>query len=260
MAEQNNEGQHFYVAGRRGGEKKVEVKTPHRNFVDIQSDLRGLVNNPNLQRERELTFERARLLREAKDTGIFGGVKRDLASIQEEYDFPSAHREISSYDISRIEHQLEDTLEGWRPEFAGILPEYRDVALRHMELANEKARGRRGSQHAKDLAREIELRGWGTPPTFLEAKAKEYLESQRQPVVQTTGTDRAADVLERQDREILSHEKRIGKRVRELREAGDPPAVYPAEPAAGVSARPRGGRRGGRRINRPGHRHAHARP
>lgn len=188
MAEQNTENQHFYVAGRGGSERKVEVRIHHRPFTQIQSELKGLVNNPNPSKERELVSERAKLLREAKDVGVFGRIKSDFASIQEGYNFGSAHTKIREYDVGRKEDQLKDTLEGWRPEFEGMLLEYRYIARKNMELAYERAKGRGTGSHARNLEREIEVRGWGMPPTFLEAKANEYIDSQivvQRPVEQT---------------------------------------------------------------------------
>lgn len=147
-----------------------ERPSQRRNFMTIQGELFGLVNKPDPKKEDELKLERARLLNDAKDIGLFVSVKSMLLEIQEKYPFVEAFNKIDSIDIGNLENQSKG-IHGWEDNFEGILEQYRNGALRNMQLAALEAQGRGSLKQAKDLRRTVGLLGWGTPPAGLEKLA-----------------------------------------------------------------------------------------
>lgn len=146
-----------------------------RSFNEIQEDLKALIGKPDPERETQLRMERARLLAEAKEVGVFGTIKHHLEDIQSATpDFIKAGEKIGSINIDNLEVEARG-LRGWSDKFEGMLDEYRDVAILNMEHALLEAEGTANPKHMAELEREIEVRSWGTVPPGLEALAREYL-------------------------------------------------------------------------------------
>jgi hypothetical protein len=158
----------------KGGE--VENGKSYRSFREMLNEARFLVENPNPEREKSLRMERARLIRDAKDAGVFDTLKKTIAEIQSTYDFNNAGKKIKSIDVRRLEQEA-GGLPGWDERFEGLLEEYRYLALMNMGLAYLRVISQGDAQEAKKLERSIEVRGWGMPPTNLEMMALKYVES-----------------------------------------------------------------------------------
>ncbi len=169
-----------------------------RSFNDVQKELRTLAQNPDRQKERDLRAERDTLIAWAKKVGLFDQLKDVMYRTQlENQDYNQAYKEIAKIDIDRLENSLFNTLDGLDEKvpdehpLRGILDEYRDVALLNMKAAwleglitenvGDIADHRR---RLINLRRQIDLRGWGIPPTNLEGKAigtiRDKIEKRRQ--------------------------------------------------------------------------------
>jgi hypothetical protein len=170
-------------AGRKKVKEFLQGKTPEtqgqRPFVQIQEDLLKLINHPDQNREDQLKLERARLLREAKDVGVFETLKHHMEKVQQSNNFEEAGKLIKGVNITNLENEARG-ISGWDDKFEGMLGEYKEVALLNMRQALVKTEPAKHSRkRAKELQREIDLRGWGLPPPNLEGLAKEYIESQK---------------------------------------------------------------------------------
>lgn len=141
-----------------------------RSFLSIQEGLYDLRDKPDETKERKLKLERARLINEAKEVGVFTSLKGAMAEMQMEYSFGDAYEKIKSAKVERLENEAKG-LQGWDDKFSGMLEHYRDGAMRNMQLAAMEVEGKSDDEE-KALRREIDLLGWGTPPAGLERLLK----------------------------------------------------------------------------------------
>lgn len=158
------------VADKSGSEVK-RAPQPVRGFEDVQEDLSDLIKKPNSQKEIELRMERARLISEAKEVGVFTSLKNKFLDIQTNNSFFDSLTQINSISTNRLEQEARG-LSGWKNNFKGMLEQYKQGALRNMEMTLLRAQGQSGSQRAIELEREIELLNWGTPPSIIDTLAQ----------------------------------------------------------------------------------------
>lgn len=158
---------------RIGAEVRMQLPI-NRNFTDIQDDLSQLINKPvnkvTQAQEDKLILERARLRNEASDVGVLKSLKDLMIDIQTTYPYGEAFQAIQSINVKNLEREAQG-LKGWEPRFEGLINEYRNGALRNMELAYLETTGG-NPQRIKQLQREIELLNWGTPPVGLDVLIK----------------------------------------------------------------------------------------
>lgn len=181
-----------------GGEKK-ESELPQSKFEAIQANLDKFINNPDSKEEMRLKLERARLLREAKDVGIFRSVKDYMRELQSSHDLVEAGKKISSMtspkNVNKLENDAQEK-EGWDDDFKGMIKQYIETALLNMRLELARAGGgnfatdeeRADAIHR--LEREIDIKGWGLPPANLSALARGYLESQKREIESRTDVEK----------------------------------------------------------------------
>lgn len=147
-----------------------ELGRKGRSFLSIQDELYGLRDKPDEAKEQELKLERARLINEAKEVGVFVSLKGVMVEMQTEYSFEDAYEKIKDIKVERLENEAKG-LQDWDDKFSGMLGHYRDGALRNMQFAAMEAEGKSDDEE-KALKREIDLLGWGTPPAGLERLLK----------------------------------------------------------------------------------------
>lgn len=172
MTPENQKPQEFkiLIADKSGNEVKRAPQTI-REFNDVQQYLYDLIKNPNSKIETELRMERARLISEAKEVGVFTSLKNKFLDIQTSNSFIDSATQINSINTGRLEQEARG-LSGWKNNFEGMLEQYKQGALRNMEMALLQASGQGGGVRAKQLAREIELLNWGTPPSIIDSLAQ----------------------------------------------------------------------------------------
>ncbi|MEK7472467.1 MAG: hypothetical protein AAB625_00330 [Patescibacteria group bacterium] len=146
----------------------VEPQKNSRSFTEIQEDLYSFKNSPNPEKERELRIERARLINEAKEVGIFVSMKHHLLDIQTNNpSITTSAPLINSINVQRLEDEAKG-LSGWDDKFDGLLQAYKEGALRNMSLAFLKKTN--GSVlEVADIEKEIDLLNWGTPPALVNS-------------------------------------------------------------------------------------------
>lgn len=171
-----------------------EVKIPEpRAYEEIKIDLENLLNdpNPNPDKLRALRVERARLINKAKQTGIFVSLKGTIAEAQRDNgkdNFLGVESAIVGINTSRLEQEAAG-LANWDPRFEGLIEEYRDGAIRNMNLAwfrtLEKNGQPTGQNVVSDIERRIAFLNWGSPPVGLEMMAESFLQYMLQMGIQT---------------------------------------------------------------------------
>lgn len=144
-----------------------ERGSPSADFWHIQDDLLKLKNAPDPDKERSLKLQRARLINEAKQSGIFDTIKPRLVEIQTKFQYGEAYERISKIDVNNLETEARG-IDGWKEEFSGMIEHYRDGALRNMELGFLEATGNDKTTRAIELQKEKDLLGWGAPPEGLD--------------------------------------------------------------------------------------------
>lgn len=146
----------------------VEPQKNSRNFTKIQEELYSFKKTPNPEKERGLRIERARLINEAKEIGIFVSMKHHLLDIQTNNpSITTSAPLINSINVQRLEDEAKG-LNGWDDKFDGLLQAYKEGALRNMSLAFLKKTNGSASD-VSDLEREIDLLNWGTPPALVNS-------------------------------------------------------------------------------------------
>lgn len=137
------------------------------DFLQLQVDLLKLKDDPNPTREQELKLQRARLVNDAKQAGVFTTIKPLLLEIQTKYSYGEAYEKIDKLNISSFETEAEGR-DGWKDSFGGMLEQYKEGALRNMEIAFFDATGDGKTDRAKEIQRERDLLGWSAPPEGLD--------------------------------------------------------------------------------------------
>ncbi|EKE12620.1 MAG: hypothetical protein ACD_13C00149G0002 [uncultured bacterium] len=156
---------------KRGGGSLPERDAPSSNFWEIQGELVKFKDHPDAKKENDLKLQRARLISDAKNIGVFDTIKPLLSEIQTKFEFDKAYKEIVGIDINALEIQAKG-LHGWKDQYSGMIEYYRDGALRNMEIARFEATGNTNDPRAIELKREKELLGWGVPPQGLDLLVK----------------------------------------------------------------------------------------
>lgn len=151
-----------------------ERRTSQRNFLSIQHDLVELIDKPNEQKENELKLERARLLNDAKEAGVFRPIKQTVLELQELYEPEVAFKKINLINTNSLENEAQ-ALSGWKKEFEGMLEEYKLGALRNMQLVAIEIGGQTETEEYLSLKTASDLLGWGTPPAGLERIMREAI-------------------------------------------------------------------------------------
>lgn len=144
----------------------IEGTQIERNFKDIQNDLYNLKDSPDSAKERTLIIERARIVNQAREVGVFETMKRHVLDIQ--LNNPSllvSGPLINSINPLRMEDEARG-LRGWDDKFDGLLSTYKDGVLRNVQLAYLKKTNGNPTLIA-ELEREIDLLNWGTPPALV---------------------------------------------------------------------------------------------
>ena len=141
--------------------RKIEKSSrEYRNFYTIQNELRNLVENPNKEKETQLIYERAMLVQDAKDARVFDYLQKEILSLQQHRGYEEARREIlkiNSYSDD-YENTLRSTLPHWNDKWKGLIDEYRDGAIRNMDLALLRVIYEDSLGDNPVLKREIEIR------------------------------------------------------------------------------------------------------
>lgn len=145
-----------------------EPQKPSRSFEEIQNDLYAFKNTPDAQKERDLRIERARLINEAKEVGVFGSMKHRMLDIQTQNPSIIASAPIiNEINATRFEEEAMG-LYGWNSKFEGLLQAYKEGAIRNISLAYLR-KSSAGQDSIDDLRRDIDLLNWGTPPALVES-------------------------------------------------------------------------------------------
>lgn len=197
-----------------------------RSFKDIQHDLRDYIRNRNPKKEEDLKKERSPIIADAtsESVDILSSLKFHLREAQTGNRFDIALDQINDIDAEALERHARDTNAGWRDDFEGLIPEYKRLAIVNMQKALEEARHGRDSQEWQDLNNEIQVMGWGIPPTDLVERARKFLDDDEQN--QAVVHDAAAEELRKQRKEKLGHRERIQRAVAEIKENGNSPEAW----------------------------------
>lgn len=180
---------------KRGGGSLPERDAPSSNFWEIQGELVKFKDHPDAKKENDLKLQRARLISDAKNIGVFDTIKPLLSEIQTKFEFDKAYKEIVGIDINALEIQAKG-LHGWKDQYSGMIEHYRDGALRNMEIARFEATGNTNDPRAVELKREKELLGWGVPPQGLDLLVKRDI-PQKEPVEKASAGIDTYDLAQR---------------------------------------------------------------
>ena len=177
----------------------MESVTPPGGFMEVQDYLRNRDKigwMQDAEKRDRVILARARLLRDAKEAGIFDSLKRQIEDTQRGGDnFEIARTAIAGIEIPKLESETR-ALPGWRDDFLGMFGEYRDVSLLVMDLAKLKAEGKLNTSAAQALQKEIGNRSWGTVPDHLATNLiKRETERSAQTGTASAGTAEIAKLL-----------------------------------------------------------------
>lgn len=220
--------QGFYVVQKGQGESfrspqnlPENKQTGGKGFLTLRQQLSSLQRQPNPDpaKEAEIRGEIEDLFKEAKQAGLFIGVKSQIERTQGRIGDPDlgkityqqAIRDIASFDSDSIEENERRNLGSqWKDEYVGMIQEYENVAamaMDHAWLVAEASRERdplkaqRLSERAGKLEQQINLHKFGDIPsepyTLAEEAVDLFLAKHRGSTGPGTSIDKAAQAMEK---------------------------------------------------------------
>jgi len=154
-----------------------------RAFQEIQKTLVKEAGKPRTDEIDALIVTRNNLVEFANRIGILDGIKQKVEEIQTSgtYNYEKAGEEIKAINTHRYEDEAKG-LEGYNDELTGVITEWKDGVVRQMSLSWFKAlkeldpdKYENFKNHHEALEREVEILGWGSPPTYVDTLAAEQL-------------------------------------------------------------------------------------
>ncbi len=124
---------------------------PDRGLFNlIREELRDVQHDPDENIERALKQGRQVLINEAKERGVFVGMKAVFNEAQITNNFEMAMKQISRIDVTNKEMEV-NIQSWWSEDFNGMLDEYKATAMFHMKLALAREKSQDDSAQAKEL-------------------------------------------------------------------------------------------------------------